>query len=67
MYTSLENSFSLLSYDTLIMMEGSRMTEQGQFVLCNADIIQTNNYDEYVYDLASVFCTLPIFQPPFYI
>ena len=33
MYTSLESSFSLLSYDTIIMMEGSRMTEQGQFVL----------------------------------
>ena len=32
MYTSLESSFSL-SYDTIIMMEGSRMTEQGQFVL----------------------------------
>ena len=32
MYTSLESSFSLLSYDTIIMMEGSRMTEQGQFV-----------------------------------
>ena len=34
MYTSLESSFSVLSYDTIIMMEGSRMTEQGQFVLC---------------------------------
>ena len=33
MYTSLEISFSLLSYDTITMMEGSRMTEQGQFVL----------------------------------
>ena len=33
MYTSLESSFSLLSYDTIIMMERSRMTEQGQFVL----------------------------------
>ena len=35
MYTSLESSLSLLSYDTILMMEGSRMTEQGQFVLGN--------------------------------
>ena len=33
MYTSLESSFSLLSYDSIIMIEGPRMTEQEQSVL----------------------------------